>query len=195
MKNFSGFDGTVLEDFYSNLTGHEADQLDFYDSRFKCKPCSKGCETCVGKLFEVSFWKIWKLYYFHKKCSVDDGPCESEVSHDVKLVAVSINIACICLCLILLLFTWYHMKLQVGEFFSISNIFSRVLYFSSTFKVLKTSSPKMLFMVLFGAIISYMEVYFCYAIFIIFWSLSLTQNKDLIVFYLKFIKKNFHVGL
>ena len=66
----------------------------------------------------------------------DSTPCETEVSKEFKHVALVVNLTCILICIVLAVLTWYHM----------------------TLKVLKTSSPKMLFMVLLGAIISYMEV-------------------------------------
>lgn len=66
----------------------------------------------------------------------DDRPCEFELMSSFKLTALFINIICILLCLILIIFTWYNLKLQM----------------------LKTSSPKMLFMVLIGSIVSYSEI-------------------------------------
>lgn len=66
----------------------------------------------------------------------DNSPCQTNVSIEFKRVALAINLFCILICSILLILIWYHMSLMA----------------------LKTSSPKMLFMVLIGAIVSYSEI-------------------------------------
>lgn len=63
-------------------------------------------------------------------------PCQTSISLDFKRTALAINLFCILLCLILIIIVWYNMSLMA----------------------LKTSSPKMLFMVLVGAVVSYCEI-------------------------------------
>lgn len=80
--------------------------------------------------------------YSCSKCSEgcdtceDDRPCKTDIPSEYKKAALVINLTCIVICIILVLLLWYH----------------------STQKVLKTSSPRMLFMVLLGAIVSYSEI-------------------------------------
>lgn len=59
----------------------------------------------------------------------------------------------------MVILTWYHMTLKVNfVFFFVTLILTYYLIFFNFIKILKTSSPKMLFIVLFGAIVSYSEV-------------------------------------
>lgn len=84
--------------------------------------------------------RVLNLFYLFKKkfqpFFSDDRPCKTDIPIQYKRAALIINFICIIISLILILLLWYH----------------------STQKILKTSSPRMLFMVLLGAIVSYSEI-------------------------------------
>ncbi|CAF0705407.1 unnamed protein product [Brachionus calyciflorus] len=139
-------------------------QKKYNDPFFNTDKCDRQTTTCVneaGKGFVLGSYKcICKPGYYRLqpnrtknlflntssfsclKCSdgcdtcEDDRPCKTETPIEYKKAALVINLTCIGICIILLVLLWYH----------------------STRKVLKTSSPKMLFMVLLGAIVSYCEI-------------------------------------
>ncbi|RNA23662.1 G-coupled receptor -like protein [Brachionus plicatilis] len=127
------------------------------DPFFNTDKCDRESTICInepGKGFVLGSYKCQCKPGFYRnlilnssqyaclKCSEgcdtceDNRPCKTDIPIQYKRAALIINLICILISLILILLLWYH----------------------STQKILKTSSPRMLFMVLLGAIVSYSEI-------------------------------------
>ena len=146
-----------LNSFDINQCGGQNSSNSYFYNTDQCDPHSTQCVNVAGKGFVLDSYRCQCLPGFYspnsgslknqsvlscQKCAsgcnscLDHTPCQTDVSPSLKKAALIINLICIGICILLALLTWYHM----------------------TLKVLKTSSPKMLFMVLLGAIVSYSEI-------------------------------------
>ena len=103
------FNGTKVEDAFSNKT------LLANPNMFACKPCRRGCTTCM-----------------------DDSACIVETNYNIRYSVLGVTLLCIVICLAITGFVWRCREVQVLLLLTFICCCVSVIFISLLFLLLRT---------------------------------------------------------